>query len=264
MLEVIWFYLAVIFIITTVASIVLLLMERGKRGAGEGKEVGLKDNIIGRMMPLTVSRTLPDKMVSEAKDRLRVLDVEREILSYALRRLYEAHAEGKITADERDILASKYREDLERVKQEIARGESIIALSELEKMQEEFIKMFSERFEILNKRIEELRAIIGLPPTERAVKLIGEMREGEKPEDKGTLAQQSQVEKQIQPKRRRETAKPKATPEEIRSVEVSSVVGQPEAGEEGEEVSEADKRVEQIMAEIEKVLNKLSQMEVEE
>ncbi|MEM3716041.1 MAG: hypothetical protein QW341_00670 [Candidatus Bathyarchaeia archaeon] len=264
MLEDIWFYLAVIFSITTVALIVLLLMGREKRRASVEKEVGLKNSLAGRIMPLTVSKTLPDKVVSEARDRLRVLDVEREILSYALRRLYEAHAEGKITAEERDSLASKYREDLERVKQEIARGESIIALSELEKMQEEFIKMFSERFEMLNRRIEELRAIIGLPSIERAIKPVGEAREGEKPEDAGTLAPQAQVEKQAPPKRRKETVKPKVVPEETRFAEEPSAAEQPETGEKGEELSEADRRIEQIMAEIEKVLNRLSQIEVEE
>lgn len=253
-----WFYLAIIFGITTVASITLLLMERERRKSAVEKEAGLKNSSAGKLMPLTVSRALPDRVVSEARDKLRVLDVEREILSYALRRLYEAHAEGKITAEERDSLASKYREDLERVKQEIARGESIIALSELEKMQEEFVKMFSERFELLNRRIEELRAIVGLPPIEHAFKPVGETKEGEKPEEAVTLT--PQVEKQAAPKRRREPAKPKVMPEEIKPVEEASAVEQSGAGEK----SEADKRIEQIMAEIEKVLNKLSQMEVEE
>ncbi|MEM3479020.1 MAG: hypothetical protein QW702_07845 [Candidatus Bathyarchaeia archaeon] len=260
MLEEMWFYLAIIFSITTVASITLLLMERERRKSVVEKEAGLKNSSAGKLMPLTVSRALPDRVVSEARDKLRVLDVEREILSYALRRLYEAHAEGKITAEERDSLASKYREDLERVKQEIARGESIIALSELEKMQEEFVKMFSERFELLNRRIEELRAIVGLPPIEHAFKPVGETKEGEKPEEAVTLTSQVQVEKQAAPKRRREPAKPKVMPEEIKPVEEASTIEQSGAGEK----SEADKRIEQIMAEIEKVLNKLSQMEVEE
>ena len=45
-------------------------------------------------------------MASNAKDELRMLDLERDILGDAIRRLYEAHAEGKITEQERDKLAS--------------------------------------------------------------------------------------------------------------------------------------------------------------
>ncbi|MEM1581725.1 MAG: hypothetical protein QXK89_04335 [Candidatus Bathyarchaeia archaeon] len=251
--EEIWLYLTLILGITAVASIVLFLTERERRKTSQkSKEPVSKVDLVEKPLPVTVTKTVPDDVVKEARDKLRVLDLEREILSYAIRRLYEAHAEGKITLEERDSLALKYREDLERIKQEIARGESIIALSELERMQEEFIKMFSERFETLNRRIEELRAIAGLMPPERIVGPREERREEERIEaSSATITEQ--VEKPATPKRRRETVKPKAVTEKV------------EAGVEGEreEKSEADKKLEQIMAEVEKVLSKLSQMEVE-
>lgn len=237
-----WFYLTVIFGVTLAALTMLWLMERERRKIALRVENLPASGSPPEKWPWPTGKTVSDDAIKEAKDKLRVLELEREILSYAIRRLYEAQAEGKITVEERDSLILKYREDLERVKQEIARGESIIALNELERMQEEFIKMFSERFETLNRRIEELRTITGLTPSpaESATKPKEEAREkeGEQPEKA--------------PRRRRESAKLKSATE------------QPSPEKEEKEESEADKRIEQIMAEIEKVLSRLSQIEIEE
>lgn len=255
--EDIWFYLAMAFGLVAIALLVLVLMERERRkklpqeSEENLKRAGLAE--IGKALPLTISlgRSVPEETVKETRDKLRILELEREILSYAIRRLYEAQAEGKITVEERDILALKYKEDLERIKQEIARGESIIALSELERMQEEFIKMFSERIDILNKRIEELRAIAGLAPP----KPLTKPKEAEKSEEHAQperLAQPS-APSTLMPRKRRETPKPAAS------------AGEEEKATKAEraEKSEAEKKVEQIMAEVEKVLNRLSQMEIE-
>jgi len=245
--EYIWFYLTVVFGVIAVASIILLLMEieRRKKIPVESKKEPRESNLAEITLPWTISKTVPDEAVKEAKDKLRVLDLEREILSYAIRRLYEAQAEGKITVEERDSLALKYKEDLERIKQEIARGESIIALSELERMQEEFIRMFSERFEALNKRIEELRAIAGLPPPKPTIK---------PKEEKEEVTEETPTAhpKRTPTKRRREAGKSRAAVQQRTS----------ETGVEGK--SEADRRIERIMAEIEKALNRLSQIEIEE
>lgn len=259
--EDIWFYLAMAFGLVAIALLVLFLMEleRRKKLPQESKENLKRASLaeIGKALPLTISlaRSVPEETVKETRDKLRILELEREILSYAIRRLYEAQAEGKITVEERDTLASKYKEDLERIKQEIARGESIIALSELERMQEEFIKMFSERIDILNRRIEELRAIAGLAPLKPITKPREASKEAEKSEEhtlSERLAQPSAPSTPM-PRKRRETPKPTAP------------AGEEEKATKAEhaEKSEAEKKVEQIMAEVEKVLNRLSQMEVE-
>lgn len=257
MFEDIWFYLAIVLGVTTVALIVLFLIERERRllilkGAGGSveKAISPEEALLRR-----AGKSVSEEALREVRNKLRVLDVEREILSYAIRRLYEAHAEGKITSEERDSLAIKYREDLERIKQEMARGESIIALSDLEKMQEEFIKMFSEKLDALNRRIEELRAIAGLKPPEQVVSPKVEDK-AEAAEQQAPPAQQEpaeQAEKQVSQRRRREAAKPRAA--EQASEREADVDEKPGGAEES---------IERIMAEIEKVLSRLNQMEVEE
>ena len=230
----IWLILTGIFVVVSVGLATLLIIERERsrrnRSLGEANPASIG-------IPLTAERTISPSLYEEAKTRLRVLDLEREILSYAIRRLYEAHAEGRITEEERDRLVEKYRVDLERIKEEIARGESIVALNELERMREEFIRIFSERFDELTRRIEQLRAMTGLPqpasqPEEEGME---KPAEEEKEEPKPQPVQK--------PRRRRKTQiKPPPEPEK----------------------PDVEKRVEQIVSEVEKVLKKLGQMEVEE
>ena len=57
-------------------------------------------------LPFKLSKSVQSTTASSAKDELRMLDLEREILGDAIRRLYEAQAEGKITEHEREKLAA--------------------------------------------------------------------------------------------------------------------------------------------------------------
>ncbi|MCW4021333.1 MAG: hypothetical protein NWF14_08930 [Candidatus Bathyarchaeota archaeon] len=248
----VWLGLFIVAGIVAVALFILLLMERERKKPLTGETAVPTKDETWAGLPFTKKRTVSADMFEEARDKLRILDLEREILSYGIRRLYEARAEGKITEEERDRLTRKYKMDLNRIKEEIARGESVVALNELERMQEEFINLFSERFEALNKRIEELRTLSGFAapqprepaePEEMEEKPEEEAVEGEETKEK-TESSTQPTEKAAPPKPKRKTNKPKPPPEP--------------------EKSEAEKKVEQIVAEVEKVLEKLGQMEVEE
>lgn len=165
----------------------------------------------------------------EAKDELRTFSLEREILSDAIRRLYEAHAEGKITEEEREQLAKRYKSRMMAVKEAIAEKESVVALQELEAMQEDLIKLFDERFDELNTKIENLRSQVGLETEEIIVPTQIPQIEAE-PTEKGH-ARKAKKKTQQKPRKSRKTA--------------------------------AEERIEKIRSEVEKVLDRLEQMEVE-
>ena len=239
----IWPWLTSILAVISIGLATLLIIERERRKSSDrDRGVSLSSRLTG--MPFIPKRTVSPDMYEEARERLRVLDLEREILGYAIRRLYEAHAEGKITEEERDKLAEKYRLELARIKEEIARGESIVALNELERMQEEFIKLFSERFDELSRRIEQLRTISGLTPPAEEEELELELEEEEAVEEEEKPREEKPAKKPAvsKPKKRKTQIKPPSKPEK----------------------SDAEKRVERIVAEVEKVLKRLGRMEVEE
>jgi hypothetical protein len=202
-----------------VALITIYIMRRGRQK--EGTETREIPEVTG-VLPLKGERTVTPFDAQKSKKELRLLDVEREILSYGIRRIYEAHAEGKIEEKERDSLAENYKARMREIKESIDEKESVVALHELESMQEDLIKLFNDRFDEINEKIGGLRTNLG-------IKLEPEITES-------PAAAPSPEPGKIQ-RRRRKPSKPKKT--------------------------EAEERIEQIKSEVEKVLERLGQMEAE-
>jgi ElaB/YqjD/DUF883 family membrane-anchored ribosome-binding protein len=101
----------------------------------------------------------------------------------------------------------------------------VVALHELEAMQEDLMKLFSERFDEISGKIEELR-------TKAETRLIKEIPI--QPQDN-----QATTKPEEKAKKKRKTP-PKPSPK-----------------------TDAEKRIEEIRNEVEKVLDRLGQMEIE-
>lgn len=219
-------------------SIIIYAMRR--RGKEEEEFSGGVELQVGSAVsPFKIVKTVPRREASRADEELRLLNLEREILSGAIRRLYEAHAEGKITEEEREKIAKRYKSRIRKVKEDISQDESLIALHELESMQEDLLKLFSDRFDELSGKIEGLRSKLEVEPvkeiavpTERKTRRKPSKKRRKKPRKKTTKKK-----KKTKKEKKRE-AKPKPK-------------------------TEAERKVEKIREEVEKVLDKLGQMEVE-
>lgn len=213
-----WLYAMVVVGAVLLALFLLYAMRAG--GKREKGPLEALPAVEEKWPPLRADRSVTVVEAKRARDKLRMLDLEREILSFAIRRLYEAHAEGKITEEERERLASRYKSRMAKIKENISRSESIVALHELEAMREDLLKLFSERFDEVNEKIEEIRSRIGIKP-------VMEVPVPPPP------APPAKVKKRV----RRPPRPPAKT--------------------------EAEKRIEEIKAEVEKVLERLGQIEVE-
>jgi hypothetical protein len=213
-----WPYIIITVAAVSVALFLLLAMRR--RGREKEPLVELKP---AEKLPFEIERTVTSEETKKAQKKLRTLDIERDVLSYAIRHFYEAQAEGKISEEERERLARKYKERMMKIKDTISKSEAVVALRELETMQEDLIKMFSDRFDEVNRKIGELRAHVEVkPPVEVSVPT---------------------------------PAPPKAA---FPTKEVKKVRKRPPP-----KKTEAEKRIEEIRAEVEKVLERLGQIEVE-
>ncbi|MCJ7718550.1 hypothetical protein MUO69_01315 [Candidatus Bathyarchaeota archaeon] len=175
-------------------------------------------------LPFKMGKSVSSDDAQRAKGELRTLDLEREILSDAIRRLYEAHAEGKITEEERERLAQTYKSRMMTVKDAISKDESVVALHELEAMQEDLMKLFSDRFDEISGKIEELRT----KAETRSIKEIA------------IQPQDNQATTKPEEKAKKRKTPPKPSPK-----------------------TDAEKRIEEIRNEVEKVLDRLGQMEIE-
>lgn len=223
-------------IITAVVVIVCFVVSLYIRRRGKKEKKPVKQDLDAdlRGYPFKISKSVPAEDASHAKDELRTLDLEREILSDAIRRLYEAHAEGKITEEERERLAENYKSRMMTVKDAITRDESVVALHELEGMQQDLMKLFSERFDDLSSKIEELRVKTDTKPI-KEITIVPKTAPAET-----AASEDKPVEEEEKAKRKRRQSPPKTTAR-----------------------TEAERRIEEIRAEVEKVLDKLGQMEIE-
>jgi MFS superfamily sulfate permease-like transporter len=211
--------------------IVVFSMRRQRKKEKKTAEEEMQADLRG--YPFKVTKSVPPEDASHAKEELRILDLEREILSDAIRRLYEAHAEGKITEEERERLAQTYKSRMMTVKNAISKDESVVALHELENMQQDLMKLFSERFDELSSKIEELR-------TKTETKTIKEITIAPKALTTETPTSEEKPAEEEKAKKKKKQAPAKPSPR-----------------------TEAEKRIEEIRAEVEKVLDKLGQMEIE-
>jgi hypothetical protein len=234
--------IAVAVVIMIACGIIIYAMRRLGRKAPQKKPQKIGDSSLEYAgLPFKISKSVQTTTASNAKDELRILDLEREILSDALRRLYEAQAEGKISEQEREKLAGTYKARMMSIKESIAKDETIVALHDLEGMQEDLMKLFSERFGELTLKVEELRTKIDVKtikeipvklPTQTPATQIEEIEEEAEEEE------EEAGEEKAKKKRKPPEEKPDAK-------------------------TEAEKRIESIRSEVEKVLDRLGQMEIE-
>lgn len=213
-------------VIITCLIVIYAMRKRGKKEGKILEEEKIKMEFKG--LPFKIVKSVSREEAARAREEFRILDLEREILSDAIRRLYEANAEGKITEEEREGIAQTYKSRMMTIKEGISKDESLVALHELETMQEDLMKLFSDRFDELGGKIDELRSKVDVEPIkEIAVPTIEETVE----------------------KTRKKTARKKKTKKKEKT--------QPSPR------TEAEKRIEKIRTEVEKVLDKLGQMEIE-
>ena len=220
-------YVLIVSGVVIACLIVIYAMRRRGRKEEKPPEEEKKMELTG--LPFKIVKSVSQEETARARKELGILDLEREILSDAIRRLYEAHADGRITEEERERLARTYKSRMIIVKEAISKDESLVALHELEAMQEDLMKLFSERFDEVSAKVEELRSRVDVKP----------IREIPVPSAQATPTTETPgTEAKAKRKRKRAPARPS-----------------PKA--------EAEKRIERIRAEVEKVLDRLGQMEVE-
>jgi len=221
---------AVVLVVIIACVIVIYAMRLRRKKPGEAPVQPSMEREFA-VSPFKITKSVQTTDASHAKNELRILDLEREILSDAIRRLYEAHAEGKISEQERERLADSYKSRMTIVKESMAKDETIVALHELEGMQEDLMKLFSERFGDLSSKVEELRSKIDVKPVKE---IPVQMPKTPMPE----ALEETEEEEEKKPKKKKPAEKPSIK-------------------------TEAEKRIEEIRSEVEKVLDKLGQMEIE-
>ena len=83
--------------------------------------------------------------MNSAREALKVLKLERQILGSALTTIYESQTKGVITEAERDRLLEKYKVDLKRLENAIEENQQVVDLFDLEVEREDVTKNYKAK-----------------------------------------------------------------------------------------------------------------------
>lgn len=177
-------------------------------------------------------RSTSEEAVSTARDALKILKLERLILGNALTTIYESHSKGLISQAERDRLLEKYKVDLDSLEKAIEGNQRVVDLFEVESAREELIKAFKAKLAELEAQVKTLKSggSLNHPP---------------------------------KPAREDERRSNHARSEERKSSGTQEQSAKKPSESQQQEINDAEKRVEQIRAEILKAMDRLEQIESE-
>ncbi len=119
-------------------------------------------------IPDTIRKTITESDIAKARNRLRVANLERDIIGDALTKIYEAETKGTINETEKNQMIQPYKSDLKRVDAEIDTYKKTVDLYELEAAKEDLFKRFQETFLDIQARIEKIRPSINAPASTEA------------------------------------------------------------------------------------------------
>jgi hypothetical protein len=103
------------------------------------------------------------KPFNTAKQELQSLQFEKNLVSEAITRVYEATQEKKIDVIERDRLLTKYKRQLNSYNERIAELQSTIDLKEIGEIRNNLVSLLEERIKGIDQRLDELSYKTGMP-----------------------------------------------------------------------------------------------------
>ena len=112
-------------------------------------------------IPDVIRKSVSEVDIVKARNKLRVANLERDIIGDALTKIYEAEAKGTINDSEKNQMIQPYKNDLKRVDSEIDTYKKTVDLYELEAAKEDLFKRFQETFLEIQSRIEKIKPSLG-------------------------------------------------------------------------------------------------------
>ena len=161
--------------------------------------------------------------LERSRREMRTIVLERDLLSSALMKLYEAETEGRITKEEREMITKRYSGQIKSFESKLKDVELVVEVGELERLRDDLMSLFRDKVQNIEARLEQAKERLS-PAAPELERREAQVRRVERADD---------LEKVIE----RKTARP--------------------------EVSEAERRVKAIRDEVMEALTKLEQIDLE-
>jgi hypothetical protein len=102
-------------------------------------------------------KTVTADELDRSRKEMRTLMLERDLLSGALTKVYEAENEGKITRDEREMIAKRYSAQIRELESKLSDKELIVEVGELEGLRDELVTLFREKIQNIESRLDQAK-----------------------------------------------------------------------------------------------------------
>ena len=112
------------------------------------------------------TETVSASEVERSRREMRALVVERDMLSSALMKIYEAETEGRITKEEREMIAKRYSDQIKSMQDKLKDIELIVEVGELEKLRDELVTLFREKIQNIEARLDQTKERLGVTAPE--------------------------------------------------------------------------------------------------
>lgn len=114
------------------------------------KVVAVSRDTGGRVTTSTVSSSDLD----HSRREMRTIMVERDLLSSALMKLYEAENESRITKEEREMISKRYSEQIKDLQAKLKDVELVVEVGELENLRNELVTLFEQKIRNIEGRLD--------------------------------------------------------------------------------------------------------------
>jgi len=100
--------------------------------------------------------------LDHSRREMRTIMVERDLLSSALMKLYEAENEGRITKEEREMISKRYSEQIKDLQAKLKDVELVVEVGELESLRNELVTLFEQKIQNIEGRLDAAKQRLGV------------------------------------------------------------------------------------------------------
>ena len=116
--------------------------------------------------------TVTSADLERSRREMRTMMVERDLLSCAMMKLYEAETEGRITREEREMISKRYSDQIKDLQSKLKDVELVVEVGELEGLRGELVSLFESKIQNIETRLDAAKQRLGVtaaPPVKKEV-----------------------------------------------------------------------------------------------
>jgi hypothetical protein len=114
--------------------------------------------------------TVTSADLDRSRREMRTIMVERDLLSSAMMKLYEAETEGRITREERELISKRYSDQIKDLQSKLKDVELVVEVGELEGLRGELLTLFESKIQNIEARLDVAKQRLGVtapPPAKK-------------------------------------------------------------------------------------------------